>query len=175
MNDKAEFLTSECRSITGTMSPEDYVNAQRLHRNWAAVGSYMVFGTIALIGIAFLVAEGITVVGKGLFACGIGGIVGVLIVDLWVLPIRDQRRQARRGFLNAKFTYTWNSEKLVAESAIWQSERAWSDYVRFKESKAVVLLYHPDNTYEIFPKAWFEDTKQLNEFRSYALQLNGAR
>ncbi|MDB5343484.1 MAG: hypothetical protein JWP89_1861 [Schlesneria sp.] len=169
MNDKDGLLSSEYCSITGSMSPEDYVNAQRLHRRSTVVGCDIVSGLAALIGIALLVS-GYIAAGSALLISGIGGIVTVLIFDLWLLPRRDRQRQARRGFLNAKFTYTWNSEKLAAESAIWQSERAWSDYVQFKESKAVLLLYHPDKTYEIFPKTWFEDSKQLDQFRSYALQ-----
>jgi hypothetical protein len=173
MNDKDELLTSEYRSITGSMSPEDYVNAQRLHRHSAVVSYDIASGAAALIGIALLVSGYITV-GSVLLLCGIGGVVGVLVFALWLLPRRDRQRQARRGFLNAKFTYTWNSKKLVAESAIWQSERTWSDYVQFKESKAVLLLYHPDKTYEIFPKTWFEDSKQLDEFRSYAQQTVGS-
>ncbi len=170
MNDKDGLLISERRSIAGSMTPDDYVNAQRLHRHSTVVGCNIASGVAALIGIALWVSGHITV-GSALLICGIGGIVGVLVFDLWLLPRRDRQRQARRGFLNAKFTYTWNSEKLAAESAIWQSERTWSDYVQFKESKTVLLLYHPDKTYEIFPRSWFEDPRQLNEFREFARQM----
>jgi hypothetical protein len=174
MNGKDGLLSSECSSITGSMSPEDYVNAQRLHRRSGVVGCDIASGVAALIGIALWVSGHITF-GSILLICGIGGIVAVLVFDLWLLPRRDSQRQARRGFLNAKFTYTWNSVKLVSKSAIWQSERAWRDYVQFKESKAVLLLYHPDKTYEIFPKTWFEDSKQLDDFRSYAQQAGSSR
>jgi hypothetical protein len=173
MNDKNELLTSKRCSITGSMSPEDYMNAQWLHRRSTVVGGIIVSGVAALIGIAIWVSGHITV-GSALLICGIGGIAGVLVFDLWLLPRRDSQRQSRRRFLNAKFTYTWNSEKLAAESAIWQSERAWSDYVQFKESKTVLLLYHPDKTYEIFPTAWFEDPMQLNEFREFARRTHAS-
>jgi hypothetical protein len=173
MNDKGGLLISERRSIAGSMTPEDYVNAQRLHRHSTVVGCDIASGVAALIGIALWVS-GQATFGSALLTCGISGIVAVLVLDLWLLPRRDRQRQTRRGFLNARFTYTWNSEKLAAESTIWQSERAWTDYVQFKESTAVLLLYPPDSTYEIFPKAWFEDSKQLDEFRRYAQQTHSS-
>ena len=153
--------------ITGTITPSDYLNAQRLHRKRAEIFYFSASGTAVVIGLVLL-ATGLLFPGL-LFVCGgIGGAVGELVTSLIVLPWKVRRLHSQQKDLASPFTYTWNSEFLEATGVSGESKRAWKNYAKVKENKNVFLLYHADNLFEMLPKTWFTSREQEAEFRELA-------
>jgi len=54
-----------------------------------------------------------------------------------------------------------------------QAKRRWSDYTKLRENEEVLLLYHSDVMFEVFPKAWFNGQAQMDEFRRLASRATG--
>ncbi|MES2789345.1 MAG: YcxB family protein [Planctomycetota bacterium] len=146
------------------------MNAQRLHRSRIVLGCKLASVALGILG-GVLLALGNLVPGWALIGSGVCGLIAVVVTDSWHLPNSERRRQARRGHLNPKFTYTWDGEAVVAQSEIWRSQHTWKEYSKFRESGSILLLYLSDGSFEMFPKAWFKTSEQLEDFRRQAQRI----
>ena len=166
-------LTLKSPMITGTISANDYLNAQKLHRK-KAVRWYYAASCIALvIGLGLLILAQSTT-SFMLIGAGLGGMVGEFAVSSILLPWKVRRIHRQQKDLASPFTYSWNSEFLEAQGASGHARRAWKNYAKYRENEKVFLLYHADNLFEMLPKNWFRDQAQMNEFRAYAEQAGSA-
>jgi YcxB-like protein len=160
--------------ITGIISVADYLAAQRLHRRRAVTLWYGIAVVAAVCGVmwwyftadrrAFLLLGG-----------GLGGFAGELTMSLIYLPWKVRRLHRQQKDLACTFTYTWDENVLRARSETGQSIRPWKHYLKLKQSKDVLLLYHADNLFEMFPTRWFQDAAEMKEFRSLAANATATR
>ena len=153
--------------ITGTISPSDYLNAQRLHRA-KAVRWYYLASVVAIVigaGVYCFVNRN---TGLILACAGLGGLIGEFVMSRVYLPWKVRRLHAQQKDLASPFTYTWNSSVLEAQGISGQSKPEWGNYAKCKEDEKIFLLYHADNLFEMFPKTWFRDQDQMREFRELA-------
>lgn len=160
--------------ITGVISAADYLAAQRLHRRRAVTLWYSIGIAAAVCGVMwwYFTADRSAFL---LLGAGLGGLAGELTMSLIYLPWKVRRLHTQQKDLACTFTYTWDENVLQARAAIGQSIRPWEHYLRLKESKHVLLLYHADNLFEMFPKRWFQDTAQIKQFRNLAANATEAR
>lgn len=159
--------------ITGIISIDDFLNAQRLHRANALRGFYRFFRIAILIAIpvCFYLVKAL---GLTLALLSIGVAIGGQITSKLILPWKVRRLHRQQKDLAFPFTYTWNAEFLEGQGVSGQSKRAWTNYHKFREDRHVFLLYHSDNLFEVFPKRWFSDNEQIDEFRRLASQAGQA-
>lgn len=153
--------------ITGTISVSDYLGAQRLHRK-PGVWWYYLASVIAIaLGLAlyFLSKRSLGLI---VGCAGIGGVIGELAISAFYLPWKVRRLHRQQKTLTSPSTYTWNSEFLEASGASGHSKHEWTNYAKCKENEKIFLLYHADNLFEMFPKSWFSDQTQIEEFRKFA-------
>ena len=153
--------------ISGTISPENYLSAQHLHRRKTVQRNIAIAASMIAAGIAFLFFSQL-IIGVGLIGGGIGCGIGELILAKVVLPRKARRTFSQQKDLAEVFTYSWNSEFIVARSAIGESKRPWKNYSKYAENAHIFLLYHADNLFEMFPKTWFQSQEQLDDFRAKA-------
>ncbi len=138
----------------------DLRTSQRLH----AMASLMrwprlfVTGCIGVLVIAVMSRstlfskDGILVCVVTFFAsAGIGTLTGWLVMML-LLPFKSRRTFRMQRSLHGDIEIGWNTEGLKASTGMGQSIMKWTDYVRWRENAAVILLYHSDNLFQFIPK-----------------------
>jgi YcxB-like protein len=151
--------------ITGTISASDYLDAQRLHRARAVRWFFVFCGVLITLGIVLMLFYS-PQLGVMLVCAGVGLVAFELIFASLYLPWKVRRLHRQQKDLAAVFTYAWDDEFLEGKSANGQSKRRWRDYEKRKENEKMFLVYHADNLFEMFPKPWFRDQAQIDEFRS---------
>ena len=74
-------------------------------------------------------------------------------------------------------SFTWSKHALSwANEHDVRGSRPWTEYAWMAENEDVLLLFVTRDGYQIFPKPWFHDQQQLDEFRTLAATcLIGAR
>ncbi len=155
--------------ISGAISSKHYVDALRLHRQKAVKRQLLVLVAFAVIG-AIVVAAGYRLIGLILIGAGVGGLIGEFIQSRFLLPRRAEKIYNQQAALRANYTYSWGEDGVSVSSETVQAKRPWSDYIKTLENEHLLLLYHSDIMFEIFPKAWFANPEQANEFRALAIR-----
>lgn len=156
--------------ISGTLSQDDYLAAQRLHRKAYLRRQLVILVASAVVGL-IVACTGHFLVGIVLVGAGAGGLIGEWVLSKFSLPRRHVRIFHQQASLRSNFTYSWDSECICVVAESGQAKRLWRDYVKSKEDDRVFLLYHSDVMFEIFPKAWFSCREQVEEFRLLATQV----
>lgn len=153
-------------SVTGTVSFEDHLHAQRVHRSGKAAWLQAVCAVAALLGgIVLWRMPGQGLLGAMLLGGGLGGVVGELATSRLYLPWKVQRLHRQQKALADTFIYSWDESALHAASPHGQATRPWAHYVKVKEGERIFLLYHADHMFEMLPKRWFSEAGQLEAFR----------
>lgn len=153
--------------ISGAISSRHYLAALQLHRQRAVKRQLLVLGALAVAG-AIVAAAGYVLIGLVLVGAGVGGLIGELIQSRFVLPRSARKIYNQQAALRATYTYSWDKDGLSVSSDTVQAKRPWSDYIKTLENEDLLLLYHSDIMFEIFPKSWFASREQADEFRTLA-------
>lgn len=156
--------------ISGAISANDFLSAQRLHRQPMVRRQLIVLAALVLIGL-LIVWAGYFFSGIIIFGAGIGGLIGELVLSRFLLPRRHLRIYHQQASLRSHYTYSWDTESISVVSDTGQAKRLWSDYVKRRENDQMFLLYHSDVMFEIFPKSWFLSLEQVEAFRELASQV----
>jgi hypothetical protein len=150
--------------ISGVVSEAEYVSAHKLarHRANVAISAFMVI--VALAGVVLIQFSGRW--GVPLIGGGVCGLVGEALLHHVVVPLRVRQLYAQvKG--RTELTYSWNEHTLSLQSNRGEAERPWSDFHKARENSHVFTLYTNDAIYEIVPKRWFTDERQLADFRRH--------
>ena len=157
-----------CQSfmITGNITKAEFLAAQRLHSKpdrMLLLVYCLVAGTLILVGLLALLF-GYGGIGSVIVGGLAGGVIGGLGARyLYYLPkLRKVYRQ--QADFQHSFQYSWDNETLKGSCLTGQSERPWSNYVKWKENENMVLLYQSDLQFEMFPKSWFQSKGDLESF-----------
>jgi hypothetical protein len=154
--------------ISGHISVNDYLQAQRLHRKSWEKWSKIVAVVIVVFSVAIIVV-GYRNFGVLLLCVGMGLLISEYTFASIYLPRFVKKNHAQRKDLANRFTYSWDTEYVEAKSDTGSAKRPWSHYTKLKEDEHVFLLYHADNMFEMLPKSWFPSLEKIHEFRTQAL------
>ena len=156
-------------TVSGRVTPETYLQAQQLHvaksvRNfyWVSAGLVLLGAAISALGLRW---------GWVVLAAGVGGAVSQWTAAQWYVPYKVKKMHAQYKDLASTFSMTWDAQALTGQGPSGQQQRAWSNYLKWKEDPHVFLLYIADNLYEVVPKAWFPSTALVDDFRQCASQI----
>ncbi len=150
-------------TVAVSLTVDDYVAAHRLHYQRYQRMSYLLVGLILMFGIGLALSGVNAPVGTIIFG-GVGGLAGAWWQDRRYLPRKVAKLYAQFKGIAAPFTLSWNEESVDGESANGRSRQPWVDYVAFKENDTMILLYLTDALWQAFPKRWFRDPEQLENF-----------
>jgi hypothetical protein len=153
--------------ITGVVSEQDYVEAQRVHRQRLAAQLNWSLAVVAACGVALAVA-GVKPWGLIAAIAGLGGLIGEAIQARLYIPAQARKHYHQFKGIEAPITYRWNSETISVQSERGAGERKWNDILKVRESEHVFLLYTTDVLFEVVPKRWFENAEQALEFGTLA-------
>ena len=156
--------------ISAAISSQDYLAALRLHRQRAVKRQALVLAAFALAGVVVVVL-GYRMIGLILVGAGVGGLIGGFLQSRLALPRKAGKIYDQQASLRDTYTYSWDKDALSVSSETGQARRPWSNYIKFLENDQLLLLYHSDIMFEIFPKSWFSSKEQVDEFRSLASRI----
>jgi len=155
--------------ISGIISVNDYLCAQRLNRKSTHKRSLVFAEVLASCGFAVMLVDvkwGVVVLGAG-----VGAFLGEYLCANLVLPRKAKKLHAQRKELANEVIYSWDAEHLEAKSSIGVSKMPWSHFVKMKEDENGFLLYVSDNLFQMFPKAWFPGEDAIDGFRKLAARI----
>lgn len=145
-------------TITGTMTADDFIAAQRLHfRKWRK-RQHLILGIVAAAGV---VAMGIGpfMLGAILLGAGAGGSIGAIVQYKRTLPRAWRKLFEQQKSLQQPFQYRWDDAGLHLSTPLAQATRPWPHFTRRTEDAETLLLYHSDAMFELIPKRWFENAR----------------
>jgi hypothetical protein len=158
--------------ISGSITLEDYLAAQRLHQRRSLRRVLLAMAVLLLLGLAVFAfakrGSGVDIVGVMLAAAGGGGLIGQTIQSAWTMPRKVRRLYAQQAALRHRFTYRWDEAGLEITWADGRVRRPWRDYVRYRDSPQLLMLYHNDILFDLLPTSWFADAAQRDAFRQLA-------
>jgi hypothetical protein len=152
--------------ITATITVDDYIAGHRLHYARARGNLYGAAAVLTVIGVAMMIGGAKWAL--AVLLAGIGGLLGNWWDDRVRMPGKVRKLYEQFKGISDPVELSWDAEKIEGRSATGHGSRKWRDYARLKEDDEVFLLYATDQLWYVFPKRWFGDQKQLEEFRSYA-------
>jgi hypothetical protein len=158
--------------ISGTISVSDYLSAQRLHLGKTLRWLYLAMLALVIIGAGLYVSDRVRL-GPPLMISGLSFIVIAFAMKTLYLPWKVRRLHRQQKDFGSPIAYHWDTEFLYGQHANGNTKRPWSHYSKVRESNKLLLLYHSDVLFEMFPKSWFADQSQLEEFKDLAMRSAG--
>ncbi|WP_295974907.1 YcxB family protein [uncultured Xanthomonas sp.] len=156
-------------TISGNITLEDYLIAQRLHQRRAVRRVLVAMAALLLSGLTLFAfarhGSGMAMLGIVLAGAGGGGLIGQTIQSAWTMPRKVRRLYAQQAALRHRLTYRWDEAGLEVTWADGHVRRSWRDYVRCRENPQVLMLYQNDILFDLVPTSWFADAAQREAFR----------
>lgn len=161
--------------ITGQLTLQDYLHAQSLHarRVWW-VQLLVVLAALPLIGgyvsvmVPDIAAHGWVNLGYYLWL-PVVIVLALLLYYFVALPRRVRRLFEQQKALSAPFEHEITPDGLVSSNQYGRSTRPWAHFLKWKESRDILLLYVSDLQFVLIPKR-FCTAEQLEALRAQLAQ-----
>jgi hypothetical protein len=150
--------------IEGTFTAEDYLHALKLGRhgtlfsnNIARVLLYILLG-ILLLSTGYLgwaTESWSPIISVAFFM----GVVVAMISLFFVIYIPNRAKKIfdQQKELHLPFKMRFGEDGLHFENSIGQATRPWEMFVKWKEDKNILMLYHSDVMFSMLPKRLMND------------------
>jgi hypothetical protein len=92
--------------------------------------------------------------------------VSTLVFMVHFYLYRFYKREQR---FSETMIYEWNDTCLIGQPARINMKQDWKIFTKFRENKTLFLLYDAEGIFQIFPKRWFQNQKQMTDFRRYLI------
>jgi hypothetical protein len=145
------------RSVSLTLTADDYVAANQLHalygyrrRYVVAVVAFVVVAYIAVVAIAYLDRSTNAII-------GVSAIVAAWPV-LWavsyflLVPMFTRRTYRNHKSLQHPYTYSWSETGLAVANSNGEWRVPWSDYLKWRENTKVMVFYQAPRLFNMIPK-----------------------
>jgi len=160
--------------ISGIISPEDYLAAQLLHQRLRLRRALTLTAMLLLVGgplFVFGTHDSVSMICGLLIGIGGGGMIGVALLYGWKVPRKVRRLHAQQAALRHIVTYAWDENCLEVSWSGGQARRPWTDFIRYRENRQMLLLYYNDMLFDMVPTSWFVDAAQRETFRRLASRV----
>ena len=157
-------------TIAANLTPEDYLEAQRLQLRCLLLRRTVVAGMV------FVIVPGLTIYciwqlvspppeGINWMPFAIVAMAGLLPLFYWILLPRQIRKAfATQDWLKEPKEFRIDAERIVIKSGGMTYTRPWTDFRKFENHEDMVFLYESDRNYHIFPRRWFT-AEEYAQFR----------
>lgn len=153
------------KAISGMITADDYVAAQRLHlRKWRK-RQYLILGILTAAGV-IVMSIGHFMIGVTLFGAGAGGSIVEIMQYKRTLPRIWRKLFEQQKSIQQSFHYRWDEVGLHVSTPLAQATRPWPHFIRRTEDTDTLLLYHSDAMFELIPKRWFENARLPEELEA---------
>lgn len=113
----------------------------------------MLIGVGAWLAVMFLSRGGNSVIYDVVIPLMPALLVIVLLVQYVVVPWNARRHFRQSTALQDEITVTWDNDRIRLSGARGVTDFSWSDFHRWSEDEALLLLYHSDAVFNMIPKA----------------------
>ncbi len=155
----------------------DYLNSQLLHMQPGRLAKKILYGVLLVamicgfIGGFFLFATGqLELLGDlslSFFSVAIFVLLYILYLRYMFLPKQVKKVFFQQKELSAPFEIEFTDTSMLASNEFGNSTRPWKNFIKWKENKELLLLYHSDMLYNIIPKRFFFDPQQFETVKTY--------
>ena len=159
----------------GQLELNDYRGARLLHAQAAGWVQIVMNLFVIFWGVFFLLDIYFSLTGMfpaALMLPAIGLVAFFLIYGFILMPKRLQRIFSQKKELSAPFEMELDESGLKLTNEFGHTIRPWANFIKWKENKALFLLYHADVMYTIIPKRLFSDPKQVDVIRTHLEKNN---
>ena len=146
------------RSVSLTLTAEDYVAANRLHF-LKCLRSRSAFVAFAMLVAAYLIWMAIARIDQwgttgvvALNACFAAVVVLTMANYFLLIPITTRRTYRNHKALHHPYTFSWSETGLTVTSTSGEWQVAWSDYLKWHEDAQVFVLYQAPRLFNMLPK-----------------------
>lgn len=158
--------------IKGQLQWTDYLNSSLLHLQ--PTGQAKVLGYSILIFFGFGILGSLYLSSTGRLPIGslVPGAIFLAFIALFryvFLPRRVKKIFFQQQELSLPFEIEFTGNGMNATNDIGNSNRPWTNFIKWKENEELLLLYHSDVLYNIIPKRIFTDPQQIEAIKSYLI------
>jgi hypothetical protein len=152
--------------VTVKLDKSDYLTAIALNSKWSSKKKLLISGLILAI---FLLAwlswnANETSLAGAILGGAIGGLVGASLVRYVYVPWRARRIFDQQKSLHRAYSVSWDDSGLSLIDETGQSNIRWSDFIKYRGSHELVLLYQSDVMFNMLPKKAFSSDEQFQDF-----------
>jgi hypothetical protein len=158
------------RSVSLTLSAEDYVAANRLHclncfRRRGAIAVAVLFVMAYVIWMAIAHIDKWPTIGVIALNAGFAAVVVFMIANyFWLIPITTRRTYKA---LHRPCTLSWSESGLRVTGDSGERKISWSDYLKWAENAEIFALYQAPRLFNMLPKRTLTP-EQIADFRQCA-------
>lgn len=152
------------RSVTISLTEEDFLASQRLHARshlrdsirsrgfvlaWlvlfaAAAGAFLLLGLWNTATMLALAAAAIVL--------PLASILLAMLLNRILGPPAARRNFRQQPSLQQTIEFSWSDAGLKARSTRGESVMPWTEYWKWRQDPKILLLYHSDRLYQFIPK-----------------------
>lgn len=144
------------RSVSFTITAEDYASALRLHmrRHWATRIGPKLFAAAVLA--ACLLAVALTGFDSAWTSASIGGLIGLVVLLLlsyfFLLPRHAYKIHGQQKTMQYPVEASWNGEAYSASSTNVSGTTPWLDYYGWSADDKMILLMQSPVLFQMVPR-----------------------
>jgi hypothetical protein len=156
--------------LKGQLLWTDYLNSQLLHARWSGPGIIVSYGILLIMALGVLGSLYLVAVGAFPFVMMIPGIIFVILILLYryiYFPDRVKRIFFQQKELALPFEIEVTDAGLIVSNELGHGTRPWKNFIKWKEDKELLILYHSDVLYSILPKRIFSDPRQVEMIKAH--------
>jgi len=145
-------------TIEGNITLEDFQNANRLGRKPKGFALVIRILAFAVIGIGVLISLFIV-----LRSPSLGTIlpfllmVGIIVFIFAYIPYRIKKVYEQQKELHYPYTMTIDETGLHTKNQIGEAKRPWSLFVKWRQDKNLIMLYHSDVMFSMLSKRYLSE------------------
>ena len=158
--------------INGQFQWTDYLNAQLLHLQPNGFGRVVLYGAFSIMILTFIALLSLYFFGQ--LDVNISLLLPVFILILLFplyryvfLPNRVKKIFMQQKELSSPIEFEFTETGLHTSNEFGNSTRPWSYFIKWKENKELIMLYHSDVLFNMIPKRFFTDPQQIETVKSY--------
>ena len=161
------------RSVSLTLSAEDYVAANRLHclncfRRRGAIAVAVLFVLAYAIWMTIAHIDRWPAIGVIALNAGFAAVVVFMIANYyWLIPITTRRTYRKHKALHRTYTLSWSETGLTVTGDGGEWKISWSDYLKWAENVEIFVLYQAPRLFNMLPKRALTP-EQIDDFRQCA-------
>ena len=164
--------TAESPTFSGTLTVDDFVDANAWHFRKQRRRQYITTACIFIAGVAMMFTSW-RPSGEFFVSIGLGGTIAFFSMHTFRLPRAWRKVFAQQKSFHQMFRYTWTIDGLLVATDLGQATRPWSHFSRVEESDRILMLYQSDAMFELIPKRWFANNDAMIAFRNEATRRIG--
>ena len=158
--------------IKGQFQWTDYLNAQLLHMQPNGFIRVVRLGAYSFMVLTFIIILFMSLLGQLDLDIAYIFTVFMLVIIFPLyryifLPNRIKKLFAQQKELNLPIEFEFTDTGMNTTNELGNSTRPWAHFVKWKENKDLLMLYHSDVLFSMIPKRFFADPQQVETVKSF--------